>query len=76
MHDFIIGRLAREHEADIMREVKRNELVARCRRPVEEPVRATPIVDQPVPASAVGHRWRHVLVRLVPVRLGVRVHRP
>lgn len=72
MNDYVAGALGRERQADYLREVAHDELVARHRRAEAEAA----VADRAQAVLPAPHRWRGLLGRLAPSRLAMRLHRP
>lgn len=81
MNDYAIGRLARERQADYMREVERDELVAQLHRAEAAAAAGMPVAGGPLVAGGppvtrpVHHLWRRVLAHLAPSHLAAHGHR-
>jgi hypothetical protein len=73
MNDYFAGNLARERQADFMREIAHDELVARARLAAET---VTPEGERYSVAHPALHRLLALLGRRAPWRLGVPGHRP
>ena len=69
MNDYFADWPTREHRADLMRPVLRDELAAEFHRSTQTP-------DAPASRAGIhaGARWRHLVAHLAPSRLKVHGH--
>lgn len=74
MNDYFAGGLARERQADYMREVEHDELVAQVHR--GEPEAHVPKADRSRVTPQAHRRWRDLIEHLAPSRWAARSHRP
>jgi len=73
MNDYFAGNLARERQAEYLREVAHDELVAQVHRATEADA---PAADRASTARAAQLRVRALLDHLAPSRLAARGDRP
>jgi hypothetical protein len=73
MNDYFAGKLAGERQADYMREVEHDELVAQLHRAEAEA--DAPVGDRSAVSPPVHHRWRDLLGHLALSRLAAHSHR-
>jgi hypothetical protein len=76
MNDYFAGGLARERQADYMREVERDALAARLHRAVAETDTDRSIADRPRILSPLRHGWRRFVARLASPPPAGHPHRP
>jgi hypothetical protein len=68
MNDFTVGRLASEHQRDLMRQVARDELASQYRREAER--NTSSLIPSPSTARSSEPRgWRQVIGQLIQNRL-------
>lgn len=77
MNDYFAGKLAGERQADYLREVEHDELVAQLHRAEAEADAEAdaPVGDRSAVAPPVHHRWRNLLAHLALSRLAAHSHR-
>ncbi len=73
MNDYVAGNLARERQADYLREVAHDDLVAQARRRAEV---AAPGRDRHSGLHPAHRRWRALIARRAPSRLATLGDRP